>query len=274
MSRSVFLDREVEAAGPVTAGDTVELAPGVARHLAVTRIRVGEEFDLVDGAGLRLRAVLADAGAGAAAGTRVRVRSVVREERTGPELVLVQALAKGERDAQAIEAATEIGVDRVIPWQAARSIAQWPAKKEQKAHARWRSLLEAATQQSRRSRAPELEQLARGRGIAARLREDDLVLVLHEEAREHLADLLAGMPADAGAQARAHPRIVLVVGPEGGISGEEIEAFAAAGARPVLLGPTVLRASSAGPAGLVLVQAALGRWAARGESPRPAEQID
>ncbi|WP_029089067.1 16S rRNA (uracil(1498)-N(3))-methyltransferase [Brevibacterium album] len=245
MSLPVFLDRALVPAPP---GETLALSASVAKHLGVVRIRAGEEFELVDGDGLRLRAVL-----GAEPGT-AEVRAALREVRPRPELVLVQALAKGDRDEQAIEAATEIGVDRIVPWQAARSIARWPAKKEQRAHARWRSLLDAAAQQSRRAFAPELEPLARGRALAGRFAPDDLVLVLHEEAEEHLTDVLADGP---GADS---PRIVLVVGPEGGIAPEEIAALTGLGARPVLLGPTVLRASSAGPAGLVLVTAALGRW--------------
>lgn len=273
MSRPVFLDRTLtETAAGVRPGDIVPVSPAAARHIRVTRIRRDEEFELVDGAGLRLR-VLLDARRppaavreeAAEAATGVVVTGLTREPPGRPELVLVQALAKGDRDQQAIEAATEIGVDRVIPWQAARSIAQWPARKKEKAAAKWRSLLDAATQQSRRALAPALEAVARGNAVTGRLETGDLVLVLHEEAARHLADLLdtemrARLSGDSPSGTPAPARIVLVVGPEGGISTEEVAAFTAAGARTALLGPTVLRASSAGPAGLVLVQAALGRW--------------
>ena len=94
--------------------------------------------------------------------------------------------------------------------------------------------------------------------MLATLRDDDLVLVLHEDATEHLADVLDGLRTESADE--GFGRLVLVVGPEGGISPEELTAFRDAGARPVLLGPTVLRASSAGPAGLALAQVALGRW--------------
>ncbi len=278
MTRSVFLDRDLPEA---PAGAEVPVALAVAHHIRVSRIAADEEFDLVDGEGRRVHVVLGtpaatEAEAGPARETprsgrgrrrsrsdaqeplTVRVLEVSHESAGAPELVLVQALAKGDRDEQAIESATEIGVDRVVPWAAARSIAAWPAHKEEKQAARWRALLDSATQQSRRARAPRLAPLARGQRVLAALQDDDLVLVLHEDATEHLADLLDGAGLDA-VRARGG-RIVLVVGPEGGISPEELEGFTAAGAHTVLLGPTVLRASSAGPAGLALTQAALGRW--------------
>lgn len=278
MTRSVFLDRDLPEAH---AGAEVPVASAVAHHIRVSRIAADEEFDLVDGEGRRLRVVLAaqaesdtapDAAHEAARSGRGRRRSrteaagplavqviaVTHESIGSPELVLIQALAKGDRDEQAIESATEIGVDRVVPWAAARSIADWPSHKEQKQTARWQALLDSATQQSRRSQAPCLEPLVRGRKVLATLRDDDLVLVLHEDATEHLADVLDGLRTESADE--GFGRLVLVVGPEGGISPEELTAFRDAGARPVLLGPTVLRASSAGPAGLALAQVALGRW--------------
>lgn len=276
MTRAVFLDRGLPRAEP---GDVVEVAAAVAHHVRVSRIAAEEEFDLVDGTGQRLRSVLAELAATEAAlvdeartgprgrtgrrGSRgqadaplaVRVLEVTTEYPGAPELVLVQALAKGDRDEQAVEAATEMGVDRIIPWAAARSIAAWPAHKEEKQASRWRSLLDSATQQSRRALAPELEPLARGGRILERLRPTDHVLVLHEDSHDHLVDELEVLAGDARVS-----RIVCVVGPEGGISPEELDDFRAAGARTVLLGPTVLRASSAGPAAIALAQAALGRW--------------
>ncbi|HLS31949.1 MAG TPA: 16S rRNA (uracil(1498)-N(3))-methyltransferase [Brevibacterium sp.] len=290
MTRSVFLDRDLPEAH---TGAEVPVAPAVAHHIRVSRIGAGEEFDLVDGEGRRLTVVLAapaaaDADGGVQPDGRpsrgrrrsraeaspplgVRVVDVSHEPVGAPELVLVQALAKGDRDEQAVESATEIGVDRVVPWAAARSIAAWPAHKEDRQTARWQALLETATQQSRRARAPRLEPLARGTRVLDRLRDDDLVLVLHEDATDHLADLLAGTAPVAGAappSATAFARIVLVVGPEGGIAPDELKGFRTAGARSVLLGPTVLRASSAGPAGLALVQVALGRWRSAGAAGR------
>lgn len=276
MTRAVFLDRDLPRA---EAGDVVEVAAAVAHHVRVSRIAAGEEFDLVDGTGLRLRSVLAEptapeadpaestrtgprgrkgrreSRAQADAPLTVTVLEVTTEQPGTPELVLVQALAKGDRDEQAVESATEMGVDRVIPWAAARSIATWPAHKEEKQAARWRSLLDSATQQSRRALAPELEPIARGGRVLERLRPTDHVLVLHEDAHDHLADVLEDLAGDTRVS-----RVVLVVGPEGGISPDELDGFRSHGARAVLLGSTVLRASSAGPAGIALTQAALGRW--------------
>lgn len=255
MTRKVFLAPELAAdsAELPAAGTALRVPDSAAHHMRVMRIGAGEEIDLVDGAGLRLTCRASGTGDDLA----LDVLSAVREAQADPELVLVQALAKGDRDLQALEAAVEIGADRIVPWAAQRSIADWPAKRAEKSHRKWASAAAAAAQQSRRAFLPAVDPLVRGTGVVAALRDDDLVLVLHEDAEDRLADVLAAeRPA-------AHPRIVLLVGPEGGIAPAEIDALTAAGARTVLLGPTVLRASSAGPAGLVLCQAALGRWASR-----------
>lgn len=271
MSLPVFF--APEAAQAVT-GATLTLGEEVAGHaVRVRRIGPGEELELVDGEGTRVRATVTSASAHE---LRVDVASVSRSEATSPRLVLVQALAKGDRDLQAIEQATEIGVDEVVPWAAARSIADWPEKKRHKMAAKWENLLRAASLQARRSRFPLLHDLARGTRLTSFLTETDRVFVLHETAALRLsqalaaADLPLASPGAETASATAETaspaaesvieRIVLVVGPEGGISDAELEALSSAGATPVLLGPTILRSSSAGPAGLVMAQCALGRW--------------
>lgn len=235
-----------------SAGTALALGAEVASHaVKVRRMAVGEDLDVTDGAGLRVRGTLT---AAAPDSLVLTVTAVTQEPVATPSLVLLQALAKQDRDLQAIEAATEVGVDAVIPWAAQRSIADWPAKKAGKMAAKWENTLRAAALQARRVHVPALHALVRGDRAAKGLGPGDLVLVLHEEASVPVPTALADVPEGT-------ERIVLVVGPEGGITEAEVAAFTAAGARIVRLGPTVLRASSAGPVGLALVQTLLGRWA-------------
>lgn len=254
-------------------GQVLTFGEDVAGHaVRVRRLGPGDELEVVNGSGTRVRGTVSSAAANELG---IHVTSVTHTEADQPRLVLVQALAKGDRDLQAIESATEIGVDEVVPWAAERSIADWPAKKRDKLAAKWDNVLRAASLQARRSRFPLRHELARGTGLASTLAETDTVFVLHEAAQRKLSQALADSAAEespvaenssvdggstAAADSRSSNRIVLVVGPEGGVSDAELEALAAIGAEAVLLGPTVLRSSSAGAAGLVMAQNSLGRW--------------
>ncbi|XVX21665.1 16S rRNA (uracil(1498)-N(3))-methyltransferase [Actinomycetota bacterium] len=217
------------------------------RHAAtVRRIGVGEQVLLADGSGAR---VTAQVSAVAKDTLDLRVVSVDVEPVPSPRFVLVQALAKGDRDDQAIEAATELGVDEVVPWQAGRSIVVWRGDREAKAQRKWESTVRAAAKQSRRARVPVVAGRLTTPELARRIRHSALTLVLHEDAVEPLA----------GMHLPAHGDVLVVVGPEGGIAPEELEVLEGAGGRPVRLGSTVLRSSSAGPAALAVLSAA-ARW--------------
>lgn len=224
-----------------------------ARHAAsVQRLRAGESIEVVDGAGTRLRGEVA-AGSGPDA-VEISVLEVTREEPARPRLVLVQALAKGGRDEMAIEAATELGVDAVRPWQSERSVVQWRGEKAAKGEQRWRALVHAATKVARRSWLPQVMPFVRGDALTAivadAVADGAVVLVLHEVASVPLLQV----PLEGAAQ------VMVVIGPEGGLSDAEVEALVAAGGRAVLLGPHVLRSSTAGPAALAVLAARLGRW--------------
>ncbi len=228
-------------------GGVVRLEGPEGRHaVAVRRTRVGERVVLADGGG---RAVEGEVVAAERDVLDVRVEVVRDEPEPSPRFVLVQALAKGDRDDQAVEAATECGVDEVVPWQAARSIVQWRGERGEKSRRKWDAVLVAATKQSRRTRRPVLGATVGTADLVERTRAAALVLVLHEDATEPLAGV--ALPASGD--------VLLVVGPEGGIAPEEVAALEAAGARAVRLGRTVLRASSAGPAALAVLSAA-SRW--------------
>ena len=257
MTAPVFLAEAGSLAGCV-AGSAYVLGGAEGRHAAVVQRRsAGERVDVVDGAGVRLVGTVEAAGAD---GVLVRVTDRIDEPRPGVTLVLVQALAKGDRDELAIEAATEVGVDAVLPWQAERSIVVWRADRAAKSHARWQGTVRAATKQARRAWMPTVELAVDGRELAARVRSvvsgGGAALVLHEEATVPLA--LAALPAPKGRAGAVE--LLVVVGPEGGISDRELAALTGAGALPVRLGPHVLRTSTAGPVALALLCDRLGRW--------------
>jgi 16S rRNA (uracil1498-N3)-methyltransferase len=164
-------------------------------------------------------------------------------------VVLVQALAKGDRGELAVELATEVGVDEVVPWSAARCVVKWEGERGAKALARWRSTAREATKQSRRSWLPVVHEPHSTAQVVERARTGTL-LVLHESAEQPLADI--DLPASGD--------VLLVVGPEGGLTEEELEALATAGVVPVRLGRSVLRTSTAGAAGISVVSALTSRW--------------
>lgn len=277
MSAPVFL-AEAGDLGSLAPGDTYLLDGLEGRHAGVVQRRgVGERIDVVDGAGLRLTCRVT---AVQASEVTLEVVSVEREPSDGVSLVLVQALAKGDRDELAIEAATEAGVDAVLPWQAERSVVVWRGDRAAKSRARWVATVRAATKQARRASLPGVGDVVDAKGLAARTAQvvaaGGTVLVLHEEATLPIAQaVLPVLPAlGAGAQGAAAqaseesatgsdaPReILVVVGPEGGISERECTLLTEAGATLVRLGPHVLRTSTAGPIAVALLSERLGRWA-------------
>ncbi|MBG6217704.1 16S rRNA (uracil1498-N3)-methyltransferase [Arthrobacter sp. CAN_A6] len=239
-----------------TAGSVFELRGEEARHAAtVRRMEPGEAVDISDGAGFRLSGTVLDAAPTLLALT---VNSAAQEDPPRNRLVLVQALAKGDRDEQAIEAATELGVDGVVPWQSERSIVRWRGEKADKGRRKWEAVVRGAAKQSRRAFVPSVHPLMYSTQLTTWIPSVDRVFVLSENAVESLADRIAAA-SGTGALA-AGGTTAVVVGPEGGISGSEVDGFVGAGALTARLGPHVLRSSSAGPAALVLLNQLLGRW--------------
>jgi 16S rRNA (uracil1498-N3)-methyltransferase len=241
VTAALFLCEELGA-------DLVVLSGPEGRHAAtVRRVQLGEAVDLADGRGTRARCTVVGLGHDR---VELRVEERLVEPRPAPWVVLAQALAKGERGELAVELATEVGVDEVLPWAAARSIVTWDGPRGARALARWRSTAREAGKQSRRARHPvvgeqvDLEALVERAGRAT-------TLVLHEQASAPLASV--DLPA-AG-------EVLLVVGPEGGITDRELERLHAVGATAVRLGSSVLRTSTAGAAAAAVVSARTPRWA-------------
>ena len=229
----------------VDVGSSVTVEGAEAHHaVAVRRLAVGEPVLLTDGAGQV-------AGCEVTATGKARLDVVVRSRSSVPapvpEVVVVQALPKGDRGELAVEVLTEIGVARIVPWAAARSVAVWRGDRAAKSLAKWQGTAREAAKQARRAWFPEVLPLASTAEVTDLVAAAPLALVLHEEATEPL-------PAEVP------DLVVLVVGPEGGLAPEELAAFAAAGARPVRLGSEVLRTSTAGVAAVSALLSRTDRW--------------
>jgi 16S rRNA (uracil1498-N3)-methyltransferase len=234
----------------VAVGSQVEVDGDEAHHaVAVRRLRVGESVVLTDGAGTSVVGEVASTGKRVFA---VEVSSVTVDPVPDPAIVVVQAIPKGDRGELAVEVLTEIGVAEVVPWAAARSVAVWKGERADKALARWRSTARAAAKQARRSWLPDVAPLASTDDVVRLVGGADLTVVLHEAASASLADL--AVPATG--------RLLVVVGPEGGLTDEEIGAFTEAGAVSVRLGAEVLRTSTAGVAAVAALLSRTPRWSA------------
>jgi 16S rRNA (uracil1498-N3)-methyltransferase len=229
--------------------DEVTVEGDEAHHaVAVRRLRVGERVVLTDGRGRSVTAEVSSTGK--------RVFTAVAADvfvapAPAPELVVVQALPKGDRGELAVEVLTEVGASVLVPWAAARCVAVWKGERAARSLARWRATAREAAKQARRAWFPEVAELASTADVASLVVGADLVVVLHEEAAEPLAAV--PVPAEG--------RIVVVVGPEGGLTDDEVATFVAAGGRAVRLGPEVLRTSTAGVVAAAALLARTPRWA-------------
>ncbi|MFF9471668.1 16S rRNA (uracil(1498)-N(3))-methyltransferase [Streptomyces roseolus] len=239
----------------------VDAVPGAGTHVlegpegrhavSVKRLQAGEELVLTDGRGHWADCLVRDTEGKDR--LTVEVTAAHEEPSEEPRITVVQALPKGDRGELAVETMTETGVDAIVPWAASRCITQWRGDRGLKALAKWRATAREAGKQSRRTRFPDVAELMTTKQVAQLLAGADFAAVLHED-RDHPSGALAT------AELPAKGSIVLVVGPEGGVSPEELAVFEAAGARPFRLGRSVLRTSTAGTAATALVLGRTGRW--------------
>ena len=222
------------------------------RHAAtVRRLRAGERLMLTDGQGQLAVCEVLDTGR-----DQLRLRVLRRGSDPAPALhvTLAQALIKGQRGELSVELAVEAGVDAIVPWRAARCVAQWDAgPREAKALARWRQTAREAAKQSRRAWFPPVAAPVGITALEQRCAAAAGCLVLHERATEALPSVSLPRMGE----------LLLIVGPEGGITEAELATLTAAGGRPVRLGPTVLRSSSAGAVALGAIGALSKRWVLR-----------
>src|ERR687897_659952 len=178
------------------------------------------------------------------------VRERVDVPKPAPRLVVAQALPKGDRGELAVETMTEVGVDEVVPWLAQRCVTRWQGDRGARALRRWRTTAREAAKQSRRAWLADVTEPATTAQLADRMSAAALPIVLHEEASGPLR----------GVELPAEGEIVVAVGPEGGVAPDELDAFTAAGARVVGLGPTVLRTSTAGTVAAGVILSRTARW--------------
>jgi 16S rRNA (uracil1498-N3)-methyltransferase len=248
MTAPVFVVERLDGVGPEFVLDGPE-----GRHaVTVKRLRPGEDVVLTDGRGRWIEGVV-KAAEGKDRLVVTDLESLHEEPEESPRITVVQALPKGDRGELAVETMTETGVDAIVPWAAARCITQWKGERGLKALSKWRATAREAGKQSRRLRFPEVADAATSKQVAALLAKADFAAVLHED-RDYPSEPLAT------AELPSSGEIVLVVGPEGGVSPEELELFAEAGAKAYRLGRSVLRTSTAGTAATALLLGRTGRW--------------
>ena len=240
---SLYLNPALEPAD-AEIGARVSVTGEEARHaVSVARVRIGERIAIGDGSGFLAWGAVVTATSIELA---IEVEEVRHDAEPEPPLWLAQALAKGDRDELAVQAATELGAAGVIPWAAERSVSRWEGLRAAKGRERWASIVREASKQAIRSRVPDVAALATTAHLAAL---PGQLLIL-----DPLADL-AVTEVPLGPE-----RITLIVGPEGGISAREFGLLTESGATRVRLGSEVLRTSTAGPAALAVLNVRLGRW--------------
>jgi 16S rRNA (uracil1498-N3)-methyltransferase len=226
----------------------VVLAGTEGRHAAtVRRLTVGERVDVTDGAGLVAECVVTAAHH---ARLELAVRARRREPRPEPLLAVAQALPKGDRGQLAVELMTEAGVDVIVPWAAERCVTRWQGERVDRGVARWQATAREAAKQARRAWLPEVTEPLSTAALAKHVTSAALAVLLDPAAPVSLGDL----PLPAAGQ------ILVMVGPEGGVSPAEGADLTGAGAVRASLGPTVLRTSSAGLVAASVLLSRSGRW--------------
>lgn len=232
---------------PPKVNETVALGGSEGKHaVAVRRIREGEAIQFSDGSGIRVRAQVSSVQQNSLS---ARIIDVLHEPEPTVKLTLIQALAKGDRDELAIQAATELGCWAVVPWQADRSISKWDGAKIAKSVDRWQTIVAEAAKQALRVFEPKVSLPVNSRQLVDEVGRFDSVFVLDPTAKIGLGSL-----------PDLKSNIAIVVGPEGGISEVELNSLEAAGAIRVHLGEPILRTSTAGVAAIAVLQAKLGLW--------------
>lgn len=238
----------VASLAETSAGDLVAVDGDEGHHaVAVRRLKVGERVVLTDGRGVSVTGEIVETGKRS---MQVRAEEVAAGPAPQPEFTVVQALPKGERGELAVEVMTEIGVSTIVPWAATRSIVSWKGERGVKPLARWRSAAREAGKQSRRSWFPEVTDLAQTAEVVERIRAADAAILLWESATRPMSELV--LP-DSG-------EILLLIGPEGSFTPEEVAAFEEAGAIAVKMGAEVLRTSTAGLAATAALLSRTPRW--------------
>ena len=232
-------------ADQINNGSTQILEKDEARHaIKVLRLNLGEVIKISDGVKKWVSGPIIEISKKE---LKISVSEKGEFEEKKPELVLVQAVTKSDRNKEMLELVIESGVDRIIPWQAERSISKWQSDSAQK----WEIGIKEACKQARQIRLPKLMPMLTTAGVVQLLTKDAQAIVFHELASEKFAQMQLNQSLTS---------IYLIIGPEGGISSNELSIFENSGGKVVRLGETVLRSAHAGFAAISAVQTKLGRW--------------
>lgn len=252
MSLPVFRAPDLDPA-TLAVGQQVLLQGPEGRHaVTVTRLQVGERLQLSNGRGMKATGTVTQLSG--KDGLQMQVEELSHAAAPTPRVTIVQSLPKSERSELAVELATEAGADAIIPFAAQRCVAKWVGAKQTKGQQKWQQAALKAAKQSRRAIDPVITPLHDLPQLLAAITQccevGGQVLVLHEAAATPFA-------ATVTPQA---PELMLLIGPEGGFSEAEVDAFTAAGAHPVLLGPEVYRTSTAAAVALGALGVLTSRW--------------
>jgi 16S rRNA (uracil1498-N3)-methyltransferase len=208
--------------------------------IRVLRMQAGDEFMLSDGKGAWSQVKATEVSKKS---ITVEVIESGYQEPLATTITVVQALPKGDRAKEAIELLTEAGVDRIVPWAASRSIGKGSDK--------FAITAREASKQSRRFRVPEVTELATTAQICEAIKLSDLAIAFHESAQDKLSDQISSHNVQ---------NLLIIIGPEGGLTEEELAAFETAGAKVALMGRPILRSAHAGIAAVSAVSALLKVW--------------
>ena len=226
---------------PTNVGGSYEFANDDANHaIRVLRMQEGAEFMLSDGKGAWSQVVATEVKKKS---MQVRVMDSGFQDPLATTITVVQAIPKGDRAKEAIELLTEAGVDRIVPWLSTRSIGKGSEK--------FAVTAREASKQSRRFRIPEVTDMATTAQICEAIKISDLAIAFHESATTKLSDQVSSHNVE---------HLLIIIGPEGGLTDEEIDAFTQAGAKVALMGRPILRSAHAGIAAVSAVSALLKVW--------------
>ena len=226
-------------------GSTQELSGDEGHHaVAVMRLAVGEQIKIADGSGNWVSGSITEVGK---KNLKIDVAQRGSAQAGKPELVVVQAVTKSDRTKEMLELLTVGGADQIIPWQAERCISKWQSDSASK----WQLLIKEAAKQARRIKLPVLSEEVTTNQLVKLFKATDKVVILHEGATTGISQINLLNDAE---------RVILIIGPEGGISDNEISQLEEAGAVSARMGELVLRSAHAGFAALSAIQTSIGRW--------------
>jgi 16S rRNA (uracil1498-N3)-methyltransferase len=229
----------------ISSGSTQELSGDEGHHaVKVMRLQIGEQIKIADKLGNWVSGAITEVGKKS---LKINVSERGNAEHLKPELILVQAVTKSDRTKEMLELLTVAGADQIIPWQAQRCISKWKSDSTDK----WLTTIKESAKQARRVKLPVLSDAVTTNQLVKLFQVEDQIIVLHESAQSNISQIKF---------VESTKRIFIVIGPEGGISEEEIAQLTSAKAVVVRMGENVLRSAHAGFAALSGIQTLIGRW--------------